>query len=59
MYASSDRKKFARELLVPIIEEIIGKRKYVKALTDEEILRGLREVLEEISDETDAETVGC
>lgn len=50
MYASSDRKKFARELLIPIIENEISKRKKVFALSDELMARGLKEALEEIAD---------
>lgn len=53
MYASSDRKKFARVLLIPIIENETRKRKYVIAVSDEQMIKSLREVLEIISESID------
>lgn len=50
MFASSDRKAFARELLTPIIGNEVAKREKIYAPTDEQIAIGLKEVLEEISD---------
>ena len=50
MFASSDRKKYARELLIPIIENEIRKRKHIAALTDDQMTLGLKEVLEDISE---------
>lgn len=55
MFASNNRKDFARNLLVPIIEKEVKKRQFIKALSDEKIVYGLREVLEEISDSVDTE----
>lgn len=55
MYASSNRKDFARNLLIPCIETIISKRKHITLPTAEEMTRGLSEVLEEIAEsENDA-----
>lgn len=50
MFASSDRRVYAREMLIPIVERETKKRKHVIALTDAQMMMGLREVLEEISD---------
>ena len=50
MFASNDRKKFARNLLIPIIENQISKREVIHKLTEEQMLYGIREVLEDISD---------
>ncbi|GEM_PF-647221 len=50
MFASSDRRQFARDLIVPIIEKEVKKRKFVKIFSYEQIASSLREVLEEISD---------
>lgn len=53
MFASDNRKSFAQDILMPIIESEIKKRKYVVALTDEQMIGGLKNVLEEISDNAD------
>lgn len=53
MFACSDRKVFARKLLAPIIENEVAKRKKIYAPTDEQMDIGLKEVLEEISDNTE------
>lgn len=50
MFASNDRKKYARDLLVPIIENETKKRKFISAVSDEQMSRSLKEVLEDISD---------
>ena len=50
MFASTDRKQFARELLVPLIENEVKKRRFIKTPTDEEMTQGLKMVLEEIAD---------
>lgn len=50
MFASSDRKQYACELLVPIIENEVSKRKIVKPPTDKQIAYSLKEILEDISD---------
>ena len=53
MYASSDRKKFAKNILLPIIENETKKRKHVIAVSDDQMVKSLREVLESISDNFD------
>lgn len=55
MFASDDRKKYARDMLVPLIENEVKKRKKIKALTDDQMAGGLKEVLEEIADAVDAD----
>ena len=50
MFASSDRKKFARNLLIPIIENEIGKRRYINEVSNEQMVTGLKNVLEKIAD---------
>lgn len=52
MYATEDRKAFTQKFIAPIIENEVSKRKHVSALSDEEMTRGLKEVLEEIADNT-------
>ncbi|HCO73249.1 MAG TPA: hypothetical protein DIT16_00145 [Clostridium sp.] len=52
MYATEDRKTFTQKFIAPIIENEVSKRKHVSALSDEEMTRGLKEVLEEIADNT-------
>lgn len=51
MYSSSDRQKFARRLLTPIIERETACRQVIPALTENQMLISIREVLEEIADE--------
>lgn len=53
MFASNDRKIFARELLTPIIENEVAKREKIHAPSYEQMTIGLRGVLEEISDSTE------
>ena len=53
MFASDDRIKFSKDLLIPIIETEVSKRKKVKALTNEQMAEGLRNILEDISDNPD------
>lgn len=58
MFASSNRKKFARQLLEPLIEKEIKKRKRIRAVSDKQMAKGLKEVLEEISDSIDRAPTG-
>ena len=46
MYASSDRAGYARRLLVNCVEPIVRQRPKVELPTSEQMVRGLREVLE-------------
>ena len=58
MFAISHRKKFARQLLEPLIEKEIKKRKRIRAVSDKQMAKGLKEVLEEISDSIDRAPTG-
>lgn len=53
MFASDDRKEFARKLLTPIIENEVAKRPKIRVPTNEQMSISLKEVLEEISDDTE------
>jgi hypothetical protein len=55
MYASHNRKQFARDLLTPIIEKETACRPVVHAPTQQQMVASMREVLDEIADgmETD------
>lgn len=50
MFASSGRERFANNLLEPLVEEEVKKRKAIKVPSTIEMSNGLREVLEELSD---------
>lgn len=50
MYASDNRKKFARDFLRPIIERETACRPVIPALTENQMLTSIRSVLEEIAD---------
>jgi hypothetical protein len=47
MFASSDRKQFARELLQPIMENQTAKREKIPKLSSDQMLQSIRAVLEE------------
>ncbi len=51
MFASSGRERFANNILEPLVEEEVKKRKVIKVPSVIEMSNGLREVLEELSDE--------
>lgn len=50
MFASSNRRKFARNLLINHVEKEVSKRKKITLPSQEEMQKGLKSVLEEISD---------
>lgn len=50
MFASSDRKQFARNMLTPIIEKETAKREVIHSLSTEQMINSVRKVLEEIND---------
>ncbi|MGP1406316.1 hypothetical protein [Filifactor alocis] len=50
MFATDDKKIFARELLVPIIENETKKRKYISAVSNDQMTMSLKELLESIAD---------
>lgn len=58
MFASDDREKFARDLLVPIIEDIVSRRSYIPKVSDTQMLASLKTVLEEIADDFEADEEG-
>ena len=53
MFASGDRKKFARNLLTPIVEKETSKREIIHNLSEEQMINSVQFVLEEISDSID------
>lgn len=55
MFASGERHKFARNLLIPIIEGETKKRKHIASVSDEQMALSLRSVLEDISDAVESE----
>lgn len=55
MFASKDRRLFARNILVPIIESVTRDRKHIKALTNDQMSMSLRSLLEDISDNEEAD----
>ena len=56
MYASGEKYQFAKNIVVPIIENETAKRKFIPTLTTEQMTNALRVVLEEISDTLAAES---
>lgn len=50
MYASVDRDKYAREMLIPLIDCEINRRLRIGAISHESIQKGLQMILESISD---------
>lgn len=55
MFASSDRKAFARKLLIKHIEKEVKKRKKIVMPSDEEMRKSLQVVLEEMADEEESQ----
>lgn len=53
MYASTDREKFAKDLLIGHIEREVKKRKRIVMPSEEEMQMTLRTILEEIADESE------
>ncbi len=51
MFASSDREKFARTMMMRHVEREVEKREKISLPSDVEMQRGLRSVLEEMADE--------
>ena len=50
MFASSNRDLFAKNLLIPLIEDQVKNRQVIKMPSDDQMVYGLRMVLEELSD---------
>ena len=57
MFACSNREGFAEELLIPLIENEISKRRKIEIPTIEEFSYSLRGILEEIADSMELATV--
>lgn len=57
MFASSDKKKFAKNLLVPLIESEVSKRRKIAVPTMEQFSGSLKEILEEMADSMELATV--
>ena len=55
MFSSYDRKKYARNMLVPLIENEVKKRKKITAITDDQMASSLKDVLEEIANAVEAD----
>lgn len=53
MFASSDRKAFARKMLIRHIEPEVANRKKISMLSDGDLQKSLKEVLEEMADNFD------
>lgn len=49
MYASDNRKMYARNLLIPIVEKEVAKREKVEVPEEEQMIITLRKILEEMS----------
>ena len=45
MFAASNRKEFARDILAPIIEHEVSKRRAIQLPTDEQMIEGFKSVL--------------
>ena len=50
MFASSDRQAYAKDLLVPLIEKEVSKRKHIDLPTDEQMLIVIREIMEDMEE---------
>ncbi len=55
MYASYNRKEFADKMIIPLIEEEISKRKKISVPTSTQMTNCLKEILEEIADNSEEE----
>ncbi len=54
MFASSDRREYAKNILEPLIEKEVSKRKKILMPTGDQMNNSIREILEEISDAQEA-----
>lgn len=50
MFASSDSQAYAKNLLAPLIEKEVSKRKRIVLLTDEQMLIVIRETIEDMKE---------
>ena len=54
MYADDDRERFARELIVPIVEKRVASRPVITTPSTKNMIKSLRALLEDIADEAAA-----
>ena len=57
MFASSDRRGYARNLLIPMIEDEVKNRKKIAAVSNDRIAKSMRYILEKIADNPDQEDI--
>ena len=55
MFASSDRRGYARNLLIPMIEDEVKNRKKIAAVSNDRIAKSMRYILEKIADNPNPE----
>ena len=55
MFASSDRRAYARNLLIPMIEDEVKNRKKIAAVSNDRIAKSMRYILEKIADNPNPE----
>ena len=53
-FASDDHNDFARDLLEDLFEEEAMNREHIKLPTSDQMIRGLREVLEDLADQSNS-----
>lgn len=53
MFASNDRIEFAQKLLIPIIENEVSKRRFMKTVSTSRMVHALKDILEEYSEEVE------
>ena len=54
MYASNNHYRYAKEMLMPLIEAEVRKRKHIRAVTEDEMIISMKDVLEELAEAADA-----
>ena len=52
MFADEDKEEFARDLIIPHIEKVVKKRKKIKLPTEKQMCEELKNILEEIANNT-------
>ena len=58
MYASADRKAYAKALILPYVRKEIKRRKKISTLDQETMQRGLRLLLDEMADSNQSPVFG-
>ena len=57
MFASSDRRGYARNLLIPMIEDEVKNRKKIPAVSNDRIATSIKYILEKIADAPNLEDI--